>query len=36
LTLNLSIKESFQPIRIHKINGKTAFTMTLIEFDVKT
>ena len=33
LTLNLSIKESFQPIRIHKINGKTAFTMTLIEFE---
>jgi hypothetical protein len=36
LTLNLSIKESFQPIRIHKINGKTAFTMTLIEFEGKT
>ena len=33
LTLNLSIKENFQPIRIHKINGKTAFTMTLIEFE---
>jgi len=33
LTLNLSIKENFQPIRIHKLNGKTAFTMTLIEFD---
>ena len=36
LTLNLSIKESFQPIRIHKINGKTAFTMTLIKFEGKT
>jgi len=33
LTLNLSIKENFQPIRIHKINGKTAFTMTLIGFE---
>ena len=33
LTLNLSIKENFQPIRIHKINGKNAFTMTLIEFE---
>ena len=33
LTLNLSIKENFQPIRIHKVNGKTAFTMTLIEFE---
>ena len=33
LTLNLSIIENFQPIRIHKINGKTAFTMTLIEFE---
>ena len=33
LTLNLSIKNNFQPIRIHKINGKTAFTMMLIEFE---
>ena len=33
LTLNLSTKDNFQPIRIHKINGKTAFTMTLIEFE---
>jgi len=33
LTLNLSSKENYQPIRIHKINGKTAFTMTLIGFD---
>ena len=33
LTLNLSIKDNFQPIRIHKINGKSAFTMTLIEFE---
>jgi len=33
LTLNLSIKENLQPIRIHKTNGKTAFTMTLIGFE---
>jgi len=33
LTLNLSIKENFQPIKIHKINGKTPFTMTLIKFE---
>ena len=33
LTLNLSIIDNFQPIRIHKINGKTVFTMTLIEFE---
>ena len=33
LTLNLSIKDNFQPIRIHKINGKTAFTMSLIAFE---
>jgi len=33
LTLNLSVKDNFQPIRIHKINGKTAFTMMLIEFE---
>jgi len=33
LTLNLSIEENFQPIKIHKINGKTAFTMTLIGFE---
>jgi len=33
LTLNLSIKDNFQPIKIHKLNGKTAFTMTLIEFE---
>jgi len=33
LTLNLSIKDNFQPIRIHKLNGKTAFTMTLIKFE---
>jgi len=32
LTLNLSVKENFQPIRIHKINGKTGFTMVLISF----
>ena len=33
LTLNLSVKDNFQPIRIHKINGRTAFTMTLIQFE---
>ncbi|WP_416651395.1 DUF3108 domain-containing protein [Candidatus Pseudothioglobus sp. Uisw_086] len=33
LTLNLSVEENFQPIKIHKINGKTAFTMTLISFE---
>ena len=32
LTLNLSVKDNFQPIKIHKINGKTAFTMMLIDF----
>ena len=36
LTLNLSTKDNFQPIRIYKINGKTAFTMTLIGFDTST
>ena len=33
LTLNLSVEENFQPIKIHKINGKTAFTMVLIGFE---
>ena len=33
LTLNLSVKDNFQPIKIHKMNGKTAFTMTLIDFE---
>ncbi len=33
LTLNLSVEENFQPIKIHKVNGKTAFTMTLIGFE---
>jgi hypothetical protein len=33
LTLNLSINKNFQPIKIHKINGKTAFTMILIDFE---
>ena len=32
LTLNLSVKDNFQPVKIHKINGKTEFTMLLIEF----
>ena len=32
LTLNLSIKDNLQPVKIHKINGKTEFTMILIEF----
>ena len=33
LTLNLSVKDNFQPIKIRKMNGKTAFTMTLIGFE---
>ena len=33
LILNLSVEENFQPIKIHKVNGKTAFTMTLIGFE---
>jgi len=33
LTLNLSILDNFQPIKIHKINGKTAFTMMLTRFE---
>ena len=32
LTLNLSAENNFQPIKIHKVNGKTEFTMILIEF----
>jgi hypothetical protein len=32
LTLNLSAKDNFQPIKISKVNGKTEFTMLLIEF----
>jgi hypothetical protein len=32
LTLNLSVKDNFQPVRIHKVNGKTEFTMLLVEF----
>ena len=32
LTLNLSVKDNFQPVKIHKVNGKTEFTMVLIEF----
>ena len=32
LTLNLSAQDNFQPVRIHKVNGKTEFTMILIEF----
>ena len=32
LTLNLSAQDNFQPIKIHKVNGKTEFTMILIEF----
>tara|TARA_Y100000385_G_C12892526_1_gene550594 strand:- start:79 stop:768 length:690 start_codon:yes stop_codon:yes gene_type:complete len=34
LTLNLSINNSFQPVKIFKINGNTKFTMLLIEFKV--
>ena len=33
LTLNLSVEENFQPIKIYKINGKTAFTMIIIDFE---
>jgi len=36
LTLNLSKKDSFQPVKIHKINGKTEFTMILVEFKAQT
>ena len=32
LTLNLSIHNNLQPVKIHKINGKTEFTMVLKEF----
>jgi len=32
LTLNLSAKDNFQPVKIHKVNGKTEFTMILIAF----
>jgi hypothetical protein len=32
LTLNLSVEDNFQPVRIHKVNGKTEFTMLLIKF----
>ena len=33
LTLNLSVEENYQPIKIYKINGKTSFTMILIDFE---
>ena len=32
LTLNLSVEDNYQPVRIQKVNGKTEFTMLLIEF----
>ena len=32
LILNLSINNNFQPIKIQKLNGKTQFTMNLLEF----
>jgi hypothetical protein len=32
LTLNLSLHDNFQPVTIHKINGKTEFKMILKEF----
>ena len=32
LTLNLSSDNNYQPIKIRKVNGKTEFTMLLIEF----
>ena len=32
LTLNLSLEHNFQPVLIHKINGKSEFTLILKEF----
>lgn len=32
LILNLSINDNYQPVKIQKLNGKTQFTMNLIEF----
>ena len=32
VTLNLSAKDNFQPVKIYKVNGKNKFTMLLIEF----
>ena len=32
LTLNLSINDNFQPVKIQRINGSTEFTMLLIDF----
>jgi hypothetical protein len=32
LTLNLSLNDNFQPVRIKKINGNTEFTLLLIKF----
>ena len=36
LTLNLSIEHNFQPVLIHKINGKSEFTLILKEFQKPT
>ena len=36
LTLNLSVKHNFQPVVIHKINGKSEFTLILKEFQKPT
>ncbi len=36
LTLNLSIEHNFQPVLIHKINGKSEFKLVLKEFKTAT
>ena len=36
LTLNLSIEHNFQPVLIHKINGKSEFKLVLKEFKTPT
>ena len=36
LTLNLSVEHNFQPVLIHKINGKSQFKLVLKEFKTPT
>ena len=36
LTLNLSVEHNFQPVLIHKINGKSEFKLVLKEFKTPT
>ena len=36
LTLNLSVQHNFQPVLIHKINGKSEFKLVLKEFKTPT